>query len=386
MAKTYTSAVQLRCVKEHTCASCGNVYQYPMARKVVATSGRSADDATQKCRAKVAKTAREDVDPQPCPACGLLQPDMVGRQRRRGHRWPLWVAILGGVTVLILRASNGLNAGSATWALTGVAAVVALAFAAVEALDPNRDLDANRQRASERVAEGTVKTDPQKRPVRPMLMLAEVPGRAKPRWLLVGLALLAPLAAAAPEAVRTARRWPANDECYPPVVGPGDTTRVYMAQRINSVKGFYRGSVEATLATPTSAPVHLTADTNQNDWGSTIYVKDDEKQNVHRPWVELQMPSDASLAGQTANAAVHLSLDYPSISPGDTGFRTVHQTMDENFSIRMAPAGAGHQFNTLWWAASGAAVVLMVGAGAMLLRAAAQLRKRVTTTNVTPAA
>ena len=387
MAKSYTSTVQLRCVKEHTCAGCGSVYQYPMSRKVVATSGRSAEDATQKCRAKVAATAQRDVDLQPCPACGLVQPDMVGRRRAWGHKRVLWIAILAVVVILIVHLANGLNAGPATWGLTGIVAIAALAFAAAEGIDPNADVDANRQRAADRVAAGTVKPLAQKRPTPTGMMRVDVPGRASRRWPLVGLVLLAPICAAAPEVIRSARAWPANDACYPPVVGPGDTTRVYLPRQIGSVKGLYRGTAQAVLSAPSVAAVAVPADTNQNNWGSTISdVKDSEKQSYHRPWVELTIPPMASLAGKTVDCAVHLDVEYPAIAPGDTKFQVEHTTMDERYTIRLSPPRAGAAFRSLWWSASAIAAAVLVVGGAGLLWSANRLRSRGTTTNVFPAA
>ncbi len=389
MARTYTSTLQLRCVKEHACASCGTVYQYTMARKVQGRSGRSAEAAREKCRANVDRTMRQDVDPQPCPTCGLLQPDMVGKRRGRVHGWALTLGVLAAAAVLIVRASDGLNAGPCTWALVAVCGLAALVSVVGEGADPNRDLDANRVVAADRVTAGQVRTvsAAAKRPVNRGLMQADVPGRAKPKWPLAGLVLLAPLVAAAPEAVRSARAWPANDACYPPVVGPGDTTRVYMPQRIASVKGFYRGTVEARLsAASLAAPVALAATTNQNDWGSTIYVKDDEKQTHHRPWVQMTMPADPSLAGRPVDCGVHLVVEYPAIPPGGTGFETVTWPMDDHFPIRLAPPGAGARYQSLWWSASAAAAAVLAVGGGVLVWSAKRLRSPGTTTNAYPAA
>ena len=385
MAKTYTSTYQLRCVKEHTCASCGTVYRYTMARKVAASSGRSAAAAQEACRVKVERTAREDTDPHACPTCGLLQPDMVGRRRGRGHRLPLLLGVLGGVTVLILRGVDVLPSVTATWVLAGLAAVIAVAYAAVEGADPNRNLDGNRARATNRVADGTVTFDPPARPAMRRSVGMAVPGRAGPRWLLVGLVLLAPLVAAVPEVARQVRRWPANDGCYPPVVGPGDATRVYMRDKIDSVKGYYRGVVHAMLLAEGGSPVPVAATTKQNDWGHTISVKSDEKRNVNHPYVDLTLPADPALAGRRVQTRVHLAIEYPSLASGGNSFETAEAEMDEPFPMALAGVGAGAQYNTLWWIADGGAVALLV-IGGFALRAAAGRLQRATTARVLPAA
>ena len=41
--------------------------------------------------------------------------------------------------------------------------------------------------------------------------------------------------------------WPLNDETYPPVVGPGDQVRVYMNQKITSIKSYWKGDAQVTL-------------------------------------------------------------------------------------------------------------------------------------------
>jgi hypothetical protein len=387
MAKTYTSTVQLRCMKEHTCAACGTVYQYLMARKVVGTSRRSAEDATVKCRAAVERTKAREVDLQPCPACGLLQPDMIGQKRERSHRLTLIILAIVAVVILFVRLGDGLNAGPCTWLLTAITAVAALGYAAAEGVDRNRDLEGNRQRSAAAIEAGTVRVDPQKLAAARSAMLTDGPGRARGHWLLVGLALLAPVLAVAPEGVRLTRGWPANDAFYPPVIGPGDTSKVYMSEKIGSVKGYYRGSSSATFAGASAEGLPLETTTNQNDWGTTIYdVKDSEKESFHRPWVKVTMPTDPSLAGRQGGCAVHLTVEYPYVPPGESKFVTDSREMNETFPVKLATAGAGGQYQSLWWGLSGASVALLIVGGFALVWAAKRLRTPGTTTNVYPAA
>ena len=387
MGVTYTSTIPLRVLKEHTCAACGNVYRYPMSRRIRRSSRRSAEDASRKARLAADRAVGWEVDTQPCPACGLVQPDMVGRRRGRAHKWVAWLGGLAAAALLVVRLADGFNAGPLTWALTGVAAAAAVAFAATEGLDPNRDPDANRRTAAARVSAGQVQADPNRRPVVRTLMTTDVPGRARAAWPLVGLAVLAPAAMAAPELWRMARHWPANPACFPPVVGPGDTTRVYMGRQVESIHGYYRGRADAALILGGGAddPIRLATRVNQNDWGSTITAKEGEKREHNRPWVELTMPADPALAGRAGEAAVRLDVEYPAPVAGENSFRTTEQVMEDRFPVRLAPAAAGRQYRALWWAATGAGFGLMVLAGVALIRAANGLRQPGTTTNVRPA-
>ena len=84
MAKTYTSTIAVSCWKEHTCIRCGAVYAYEFVRNIKG-QGSTEAKASLKAQAAADKAIRRDVDMQPCPTCGLYQPDMVGQQRARRH-------------------------------------------------------------------------------------------------------------------------------------------------------------------------------------------------------------------------------------------------------------------------------------------------------------
>lgn len=382
MGKTYSSTIQLRCFKDHACAACGNTYQYLMTRKVVGNSGRSAEHASQKCRQAVDRTMRDEVDEQPCPTCGLVQPDMVGQRRRRSHKLTLILMTILALAVLILRGAYVLNNISATWILTAVTALAAMGYAATEGTNPNKDLAANRERAAAAVAAGTVRTIGEQRPAARQPGGGDLAGRAGSWWLFVLFAALAPLVAAVPEVVRHAQAWPANDAFYPPVVGPGDTARVYMPEKISSVKGYYRGSSSANFEVPSAEPAPLTTTMNQNNWGKTINVKSSEKSSSSRPWVEVTVPQTDALAGQKGDCAVHLTVEYPAISAGGSSFEVESQEFDHHFPLVLAPAGAGTKYGSIWWSAGAASVGVLFVAGLLLRWAAKRLQARRSMTNV----
>ena len=195
---------------------------------------------------------------------------------------------------------------------------------------------------------------------------------------------LAPVLAVVPEAVRTARAWPVNPACYPPVVGPGDTTRIYFDQTITSVKGYFRGTSEATVQGNAGRPVPVRSTTADNDWGSTISVKDGEKRNETRPWVELTLPADPAWGSRTVDCAAKLSLEYPVIGSSDTSFATYAATLSEHFPVRLGPPRSGAAYNSLWWTASAAAAAVLALGGLALVVAARRLQTPGTVTATRP--
>lgn len=373
MAKTYTSTIELNVWKEHTCASCGAVYSYLFVRKVSGTGG-TAEVAQINARKHATKVLAEQVDVHPCPTCGLIQPDMIAQKRLSTHRAVLLWTLIVLVILVIVRASRGMQANVATWAIVITCGVAALIHAAAELKNLNADTNANRQLAAGRVDAMT---------------LNHTPGRAgSPReewvnpprglWLRLALPMLlgVVLLAALPEIIRTMRGWPLNADSYPPVVGPGDTARIYMDQKIHSVKGYWRGTPEVLLHVNGSGDkgVPVTASTNQNDWGSTIYAKSDEKDTSSTPWVELQLPGDASLAGKTFDCDIDLILDYPKIA-GSSNFQRQHEVMQRTIPLHFAPVGAGANFTNLWWEGTAGAIGLLLFTGIVLIQGAKALRQ-----------
>jgi hypothetical protein len=380
MARTYTSTIEVNCRKEHTCAGCGAAYSYPFVRKVKG-QGNTAERATANCQKNVAKTVAESVDLYPCPTCGLYQPDMIGQQRRSRHNLVMWLGILLLFVLIMIRFWYGMQSYTASICIAAVCAAIFAGHLLVEFWNPNRDLMGNTQRSANMMAQG---------------ILTHTPGRvAAPtdEWvnpfkstlhrMALPLILVAAGMAYSPELMRTAFHWPLNPDCYPPVVGPQDTTRVYMQQSISSIKGYWRGEVKATLLpldTPQARPIPITGTTNQNSWSGTIEVKSSEKSDSSTPWVELTMPVD-NLAGKTVQCAIKLHLQYPQ-DQGNSKYRTISSTMVRTLNIELAPAGAGTRYTNWWWESTLAGVAMTIFAGAVLVRSARALQRRATPTRV----
>ncbi|HTW95045.1 MAG TPA: hypothetical protein VMD30_09645 [Tepidisphaeraceae bacterium] len=380
MGTTYTSTFNIKCRKEHTCVSCGTVYSYDFARKIVGR-GRTAKGAQKKAQKLAESALQSQVDLHPCPACGIYQPDMIGQQRVRWHRQTFIMALLVFVLIVVLRVADVLQANVAEWLLVAAGTLAALQMVGKELKNFNANTEKNRGVAADRVAAGKLQ--------HPSGQTAE----ADPQWIRIekslgqrsaGLILLiALLSLAAAELLRMVHGWPINAAAYPPVVGPGDTTCFYMQEQIDSVNGYWRGDPKAmlTVAGGGGAPVSADCTTNQNDWGDTISVDSDAKHNHPTPWIEMTIPNDASLAGKVIDCDISLDVQYPQLT-GDSSFQTEDQTMREHQTLSLASVGAGALYTQVWWGGGIAGMVLILLAARVLTRSARHLQTRAHPTKI----
>ena len=94
MATIYTQTIQVSVWKEHVCSCCGCRFRYRFRRTKKGTGG-SPDAAAANAERAVVHALQREVDMQPCPACGLYQPDMVAARRVPPH----WIITGVGVAV-----------------------------------------------------------------------------------------------------------------------------------------------------------------------------------------------------------------------------------------------------------------------------------------------
>ncbi len=373
MAKMHTSTIEIQCWKQHTCVGCGAKFAYEFTRKV-AGQGATEEKASQKAHAAAEKALARDVDMQPCPTCGMYQPDMIGRQRFRRHLLVFLLAAAALAVVAILRAAYAIQADTATWlavAGCGLAAALHLLF---DRRNLNANLTGNQQAAGQLVAEGRMLHTPG-RTVGPM----DTPRPSSNTFdrLLAALLLVGSVAlAAAPELMRSARGWPLNAEAYPPVVGPGDRTRIYMPTKISSIKGYWRGQPNV-LARPEDGQgieVAVPATTNENSWSGTIYAKSTEESSSRTPWVELSVPNQADLAGKPVTFAIDLEVTYPVVM-GNSMFSEQTSNLRHSVTLRMAPPGAGSTYRSFGWTGTLGGLAAVLVAGIMLMVAARSLER-----------
>src|SRR5436309_598968 len=90
----YRATVKYKCWKQHTCSGCGCVYRYLMERQGTGQGG-TREAAGAAADAQGIKALTTQVDQQPCPHCGIHQPDMVGASRGKVHQGLWWLALVG---------------------------------------------------------------------------------------------------------------------------------------------------------------------------------------------------------------------------------------------------------------------------------------------------
>jgi hypothetical protein len=381
MATTYTSTIQVRCWKQHTCVGCGGNYRYELIRSVKGSAG-SAEGARANAQKQVQKTLATDTDLQPCPTCGLHQPDMVAQRRAKRHWIMFGCALAAAALLLILVAAHVIQFYVGTYAAAFLCAVAVAASVAAEVWNPNKDLAENRRRAGDLVSRGVIQHQPPQGPP-PQDVQQHARPAASP-LSIVALVILAVafIAALVPDVARLAQGWPANEDAYPPVVGPGDQARVYMKQSISSIKGFWRGQPQVVLKDG-DRKITARATTNDNNWGGTIYAKSSEKSTSSTPWVALTVPNDKKLAGKKVGCDIDLAVEYPA-SMGSSSFQTTSTKMHRSVRLDLAPAGAGESYEGLWWGCTGAGLVVVLVAALLLVGATRALRSLARPTQVFP--
>src|SRR5262245_11710406 len=99
MATGYRATIEFRCWKEHPCVGCAGTYAYKFTRTVCGAGG-TKEAAEEAAQAAVTPALQTWVDHQPCPTCGLYQPEMVA-ERRASRYWaiflvfvPAWALVL----------------------------------------------------------------------------------------------------------------------------------------------------------------------------------------------------------------------------------------------------------------------------------------------------
>lgn len=387
MGTTYTSTIEVRCWKEHTCACCGAVYAYEFVRKV-SGQGNNEANAAVAARKAAEKAMQREVDLQPCPTCGLYQPDMVGQQRAGRHLAFFWLALIASGVIVVLGATNVMQMNTAVYSAVALCALAALAHVLSESKNLNADVAANQAVAAERVAAGKLMVGrPGQSTVGTQAAEQACPRGSAGQKVVLLMAVLAVGLAAAPEVLRISRGWALNNECYPPVVGPGDDTRIYMNEKIHSIKGYWKGKPSVKISDPAATgaaarqKLDVTVVTNDKTWGNTIYAKSSQKNSSSTPWVRLTLPDDPSLANKALACDVRLDIEYPA-STGGKSFEERSGHMERNLTVRTASPGAGTAYAAWWWQGTVAGMGLLAACGLALNRMGRALQRRANPTRL----
>jgi hypothetical protein len=385
MATTYTSTIDVNVWKEHTCSGCGNVYRYLFKRKK-SGQGSNPDAARAAAHAAVVKALSFEVDMQPCPSCGLYQPDMVGAKRARRHGWLTFLAVLLPATTLILYATDVLNAPVTALVTAGLCALVVLAHLLIDTLNPNRDLEANHQLAQMRVEKGDL-WKPSDRPG----TVERDEDAAGSGWttshtVAYALLVLGLLAFLTPELLRVLHGWKLNSDWVPVVAGPGDRVYIYLPHKITSVKGYWRGTPAIEVLNAQEVGLNsatLSGESKADNWGQTITIGSKEsKTNTHTLWTYVTLPANARLENQALKLRIGMVVNYPELQ-GVNQWRPTNFVMPPyETTLRLSSANAGSRYRNSWWGSflSGAALILVPSI--LLMRLSSAMRQRAHPTSI----
>jgi hypothetical protein len=384
MATTYRSTITVNVWKQHTCVHCGGTFRYLFKRKKTG-QGASPDAASANARTAVVHALAHEVDMQPCPGCGLYQPDMVGSERSRRHWYLFWASLVLLALPLLLGATDLLSFSTTSLIGGGVCAALLLGHVLVDLRNPNRNLDANQRLAQERVERGDLWVPPDSRPqpAEADAGFAADTGRSPAHlvaYVLLGLGMLSFLL---PELLRSARGWVENPGWYPAVAGPGDEVYTYFPDRISSVKGYWNAQANAQVVNANEAGLaspQLRVTSKTDSWGNSISVKSSEKNSSSRLWASVLLPRDPNLAGQTLRIKIDMMVTYPAMQ--GNGFENVQSSFNYTANLRLSAPQSGSQYRACWWGGMLTGLVLALLSGLLLAKLADSFKKRALPTNI----
>lgn len=360
MARSYQARQHIRCWKQHSCVSCGAVYRYIFDRQIIGTA-TTAQGATQAAQKQAQAALVNQVDPWPCPHCGMYQPDMLNQNQAKRHGQLTMLTLAALVGVLLLIGFANLPSHWFPLIVLGSGALIAAGHFWTALRNPNQNLSANRDRANKAIAQGKLILDSPGGGSQPSR------GSGSKQLPAVALAALAIGVLSSPlaEVVRVAGGWPLNQAVSPPVAGPGDTIRVYLPQTISSVGGYWKANARAGAvgAEDRSFP----ASSRQADWGDEITTSSKQRTSTSSLWADVTVPDEPSLAGQTQQLQVDLGVTYPRMSGFNT-FREVRESYSRTLDLKLAPPGSGRVYYRLWLGGMVACGILLLAAGGVLAR------------------
>ncbi len=363
MATKYTSKIKFKVWKRHVCSGCGAAFRYVFEREKEGSASTEAA-AQEAARKAVASALASEVDPHPCPHCGIYQGPMVKALKDANYGCLHYLALVGApIVLLILACTDVLGPAAATWGLAGAFALTFYGHLRAASLKPNADRAKNADVAQAKVAAGVLVLDERGRP-EPEVFPGNEPMSGSARfWLLV--ALVALLFVPAADLGRLVQDWPANAGWFPPVAGPGDKTYVYLPREIDTLKGYWKG--KATVVVGNAAEVgieELAATTKHDSWGSTIRAKSSEKSSKKTLWAEVAIPDDPKLAGKKLDLAIRVEATFPHSQ--SSGWVEETEVGDLTTSLVLAPPHAGATWRILFWAGFvGGAIAFLVASLAL---------------------
>jgi hypothetical protein len=357
------------------------VYRYLFKRKISAEAN-SPEAAERAAEKKLVHALEQEVDMQPCPGCGLYQPDMIASQRASRHWLTFWAGtpVYALILILVLTDVFSMTTGAV---LAGVFAILFLAIHFfVDLNNPNSNLDANRRLGMRRAKDGDIwvarEDTAETRTSRPISN-----GLFAGHWICYAMLAAAVLAFFLPMVARLLLGMKGNAGLYPEVVGPGDTPYIYFNERTSSVKKLWSGQPRVTVlnAAEVGVPVTVGATSNNDNWGNSISVKSSEKNSSFTPWARLQFPADANLAGKKLDLRVDMTLTYPSLAGGNS-WQPQTKALSHTMTVHLSSARAGGTFKGSFWLGFVGGMGLLFLAGGLLPIFSNQFRQKAHPTRI----
>lgn len=376
MATTYNAKLDVSCVKQHVCRGCEAEYEYTLERNV-SGSGGTQEAAAANAEKAALKALEDDVDQHACPYCGMLQPDMIASVRSTRYIVGMWLGPIVLLVAFFLALPQLVTIATSAMIAVGGVALSLLLFVSGIFFNPNRDMASQQLASSDKIQAGQLKMN------REGNTTAAIDDFSTPRsghWLALGMALTALLAVVVPLVLPVVSDWPTNSS-YPSIVGPGDTTCIYFDQEISSLKGYWQGSARVKVENDSDFEQvpDIRGTTKNSSWGDTISGKSVRNES-HAMWVEVEIPGDPTLAGQTVDLELSVNALYPYEMNG--GFDELKDLFVHSETLHLAGMGSGTLFWRTWIFGQVAAGLLLLTAGLVLYAQTRRLRETANPPNI----
>jgi hypothetical protein len=274
--------------------------------------------------------------------------------------------------VAMLWSGESPAAGQGLWPVLLVGPIVFAMHAAALYWDPNRKPGLNLPR----VPQGVVVLQPGD-PARTQ-STAELPLTRLTCTVMFIAALLTPGVLLSQSCLHL----PTNPAHSPTIVAPGDTLRVRLPSKIESVKGLWRAEGTATLVDARSLeladPGPLPLNTNDDCWSgflglpSTIHVRPNEYSVPLILWADITLPNDDKFTDKTIEVKIHLKVEYPKyVKPdkpaadGNECYLNNSQQVDAKVEVHLA-SHAGVRFHHFLGCIAGLGLVVLAAGSWML--------------------
>jgi hypothetical protein len=332
----YEVSATARCWRLYDCVECGCAYRYLCVSEVTGAGG-TPEMAAENANLAAAKALEEDVQSQPCPQCGLVQPYMTAHKKYKRHTLytVLALAAAGAGAGILLAGKTGVERGEL---LLAGGAIFAFLFHLLQSLsNPNWSRRRNLRfaqselaaRRTEVVREGEMNDDD---PRTKIFGLGHV-------FYLV-LAAGAVIAAGVPGTMAKMKGWHWNQDVTPGMVAPGDTVRVNFTETVDSAGGMWLGHPKVTWENAAEfggGPAPFTVRAKSDDWEEAT-GKNLKNETVNLG-VDLVLNADEELVGKTLQVKIDMNVLYPRAGVADTITPEMTKA-SRTVSFKVGPPGA----------------------------------------------